>query len=280
MRILFFLSICFLISSCNTPEPVQKTVEAAKRVLGMAFQKTSEVQPSPTPADTAKAFQANAEILNEMIQVVFNQTEIEDQEQFKGLLSSLNQGASLEGIYRGLVMGSRYRLVESKAKAASPLALKFFAIEMAKLQMTMRYPTRFNKDTAKDYPNIEFPDGADATIDFNEPSAEEVTVPQNKKEWMEQILADFIGATPFTLKRVLADEVLKKIDEMKESPGEMAQWYSTLTLALQESKIDFGLELRNKPDHDFHFRYAKTASADRVKWEVLNRYLRILNSMN
>lgn len=247
----------------------------------------TEVKPSPSPTATPNAAEAavkaNAELLTEMYQVTFNKKEIEDQSQFVSLVSSLNQGASLEGIYRGLVMGSRYRVLESKAKAASPNAIKFFAIEMGELQGTMKYPTQFNKETAKQFPSIDFPEGASDTPDsltFGDDNREHADgTKKTQKEITEEILQDFIGATPFTLKRVLAEEVLKKMDEMKDSPLDLPQWYATLVVRLAETGTDFGLPQRNSADFDFHFRFAKTMSVDRVKWEVLNRHLRIINRL-
>ncbi len=280
MRLLSLLLICFLMSSCKMPEPIEKVVEAAKRTVGMAFQIGSKVEPTPMPSSTPMPLKANAELLKEMMVVTFNQEELEDQPQFEALLSSMNQGASLEGIYRGLVMGSRYRLMESKAKAASPNAIKFFALEMADIQMEMKNPTHFTKESAKEYPNIDFPEGPADTIDFTKDAEAPAEKPKTKHDLAETVLENFIGATPYTLKRVLAEEVLKKTDEMKDGSGDIAQWYSSLVVHLADSKVDFGLPQRNAIDYDFHFRFAKTMSLDRVKWEILNRYHRILNSMN
>ena len=217
-----------------------------------------------------------------MFQVTFNKKEIEDPSQFSGFLSSLNQGASLEGIYRGLVMGARYRVTESNAKAASPAAIKFFASEMSELQNGMKNPTVFSKDTAKLFPTIEYPEGTNDSIpdkltfgDTKE--GEKDAAKKDKNQLTAEMLQDFIGATPYTLKRVLAEEALKKMDEMKDSPADLAQWYAGLVVHLSAANTDFGLPQRNSSDFDFHFRFARTMSIDRVKWEVLNRYHRIIN---
>ena len=279
--------------------------------------------PSPSPSAEASAVKANAEILTEMFQVVFQQKEIEDQTLFASLVSTLDQGASLEGIYRGLVMGSRYRVLESKARAASPESIKFFASEMGELQPGMRSPTTFTKDTAKLFPTIDFPEGVEsaggqgagtgqgsdgegkvvealgkdgpdsltfgddskpaANIKPSPTSAPHIAHDQSKKsqkEIVDEMMQDFIGATPFTLKRVLCEEVMEKMDEIKGSPGELAQWYATFVVRMAATGVDFGLAQRNSVDFDFHFRFAKIISFDRLKWEVLNRYQRVLNQLN
>ncbi len=278
MRIkIIFLSL-FMLSACDVPEPLENAIESAKKLMGMAFQQDNKPTPSATPALTPEqaTLKANSEIIAEMIKVTFNEKEIVDQSLFLSLVSSLNQGASLEGVYRGLVMGSHYRVVESKSQAATPDAIKFFASEMAELQSGMKNPTRFIKDTAKQIPNIEYPEG------ISENSNEEIQVPvkMNKSQIAEELLQDFIGATPFTLKRVMAEEILKKFDEMKDSAADMAQWYAGLVVHLSGAHTDYGLPQRNSSDFDFHSRFAKTMSIDRVKWEMLNRYHRIINRLN
>jgi len=264
------------------PEPVEKSIESIKRIVGMAFQKTDMPSPAPTakPENAEAILKANAELLMEMMEVTYVAKDALDVNQYKSLLSSLNQGASLEGIYRGLVMSSRYRVLESKGRAASPLAIKFFALEMADLQMTMRHPTQFNRETAKDFPTIDFPEGGDS-VNADEAAPSEVQ-PQalSRMELTESILQKFIGATTYTLKRVLAEEAMKKMEEMSASRGDLAHWYSALVVHLTEANVDFGLPLRNEPNSGFHFKFAQTVSYDRVLWEVLNRYHRVLNSMN
>jgi len=302
MKIIIAVTTSVLLSACDVPIPLQNLMDSAKNLMGMSpAKKETSPQPGASPAASplsaaAAAMAANSELLTEMFQVTFHQKEIEDQSLFSSLVSSLNQGASLEGIYRGLVMGSRYRVLESKAKAASPDAIKFFATEMGELQAGMKSPSSFTKDTAKQAPTIDYPEGAadsPPSAGANGPDSytfgdtekkEAAPVPQSepsgkrtKKEIASEILDDFIGATPFTLKRVLADEALRKIDELKDSPADLAQWYASLVVRLAETGTDFGLPQRNTTDYDFHFRFARTMSVDRVKWEVLNRYHRVIN---
>jgi hypothetical protein len=231
-------------------------------------------------ADTVLSAEAmskqNSEILSEMFRVVFNQEAVDDKTDFSGLLQSLNQGASLEGIYRGIIAGSRYRALESKGQAASPDELKAFASEMAELQDIMRSPTEFSIVDAKKAPEIVFPDGNIPVI--ASPSSQEVKKKLDKPTRVQELVRIFIGASSFTLKRTLGEEALRKFDEDKSDPGVVAHWYAKLVVRLATSKVDFGLELRNSADFDFHFKFAQKIAIDRVKWEVLNRYHRYLNA--
>ena len=218
----------------------------------------------------------NSEILSEMFRVVFNQDLVEDKTDFSGLLQSLNQGASLEGIYRGIIAGSRYRALESKSQAASPNELKAFAEEMSEIQGIMRSPTEFSIVDAKKAPEITFPDGNIPVI--ASPASQEVKKKLDKGSRVQELIRIFIGASSFTLKRALGEEVLRKFDEDKSDPGVVGHWYAKLVVRMATTKVDFGLELRNRGDFDFHFKFAQKIAIDRVKWEVLNRYHRYLNA--
>ena len=231
--------------------------------------------PSPKPPVPADLARANSEILLEVYQVTYGESDVESREKFGELVNSLNSGASIEGVYRGLVMGNRYRGLEAKGKAASPALLKAFAIEMAELQSKMKEPTHFNAETAKNVPSIEYPDGTDIEV---APMSQEV-VTKDKDQIAKELVVIFLGATPFTLKRTLGDEALKKMDEFKDSPAEMAQWYGQFVIRMCQTKVDFGLPQRNNPDLDFHVLFARNMAVDRVKWEVLNRYHRYLNTI-
>ena len=287
---------------------------------------------SPTPAAvTPPPVKPNADLLTEMFQVVFQKPEIEDKPLFTSLVSSLNQGASLEGIYNGLVLGATYRGMESKGSAAIPAAIKFFVAELSELQVGMKSPTLYNKDMPKLVPTISYPagmhpkaaglpkpkdesipsaakteaiggDGPDS-LSFGEtpkptvklaPSptptpevsvgqssnSEQALVKKTQRENADELFEVFIVATPLTLKRVLCDEVMKKIDEMKDSPDMLAQWYAGFAVRMVPNNIDFGLPLRNSGDFDLQLSFAKTKSIDQLKWEVVNRYQRVLNKLN
>ena len=143
----------------------------------------------------------------------------------------------------------------------------------------MQNPTRFDRENAKAFPSIEYPEG-DESATVTEASPEVDAPKPGRSELIENFLQMFLGATSYTLKRVLAEEALKKMEEMATSRGELAQWYTTLVNRVSASGVDFGLPLRNDPSAEFHFKFAQNSPADRVMWEVLNRYHRILNSLN
>ena len=265
-------------SSCKVPVSFELFKYKQKNLPGEVKDEMSQASdPDSSPSAGALA-KANSELLSEMMKVVFHDDKIQDKSEFGGLTHSLNQGASLEGVYHGVVMGSRYRGLEASAKAASPRVLKVFVLEMVELQSSMRDPTEFQVEDARKAPTIEYPDGSSATPQFGKKKeSQEVTQKKDKNVLASELLQTFIGASEYTLKRVLADEALKKLDELKDSPAELAQWYAQFVLRMCDTHVDFGLELRNKPDFDFHFKFARKMAPDRVKWEVLNRYHRYLN---
>ncbi len=285
MKIAFGLVMMLLITGCDPEAELMSLVKEIKAKIHSATEPplpnevktemaTAESVEKAPPVTAGELAKEHAELLSEMLKVIFDETEIENKNYFGELTRTLNQGASLEGIYRGIIMDSRYRALESKSQAAPPLELKAFAIEMAEIQDTMKNPTIFEAEESKKAPSIDYPDGSDTVTGH---TSQTVNKKKDKAVVREELLQMFIGASSFTLKRLLGDEALKKIDEMKDDTGELAQWYAKLVIRLAQSKIDFGLELRNKPDFDLHFRFAQRMSLDRVRWEVLNRYHRYLN---
>jgi hypothetical protein len=263
------ISICLLfLLGCEVPAVLKARLPLVA---------TPPAEPSPA-SGAATLAKANAELLSEMMKVVFHQSKIEDPSEFGALVHSLNQGASLEGIYRGLVMGNRYRSLESEGKAAAPKVLKIFLTELAEMQTSMKNPTVFEQDSSNRVLTIEYPDAVQPNSkSFVKRNDQEVKAKKDRNALMQEYLEIFIGASPFTLKRILAEEGLKRVDELKDAPGELGQWYAQWVLQMAGLNVDFGLEQRRKPDFDFHFNFAQKMAPDRVKWEVLNRVHRILN---
>jgi hypothetical protein len=288
-----FLLAAVLIAAlpaCTMPD-LQEFIGAVNRTVGFELFKykkktlpddvkdemAAASDPHQSPGQSALA-KANSELLAEMMKVVFHSDQVQDRSEYGGLTHSLNQGASLEGIYRGIVMGSRYRGMENGSSSASPKVLKAFVLEMVDLQATMKNPTEFQIEEAKKAPTIEYPDGEPAHHGVgSKQDTQEVKQKKERTVAINELLHIFIGASQYTLKRVLADEGMKKLDELKDAPGELAQWYAKFVLHMCGTGVDFGLELRNRPDFDFHFKFAQRMAPDRVKWEVVNRYHRYLN---
>jgi hypothetical protein len=251
-----------------------KPLSELKRLLGL------NSMPSPVPApveirimDPSKG---RREILAEMFRVVFDTREVADDEFFEGLLSSLHQGASIEGVYRGLIRGQRYRSLEIGSMGADPSQVRFFASEISLLQDSMREPTRFDTKESRGVPTIEYPE-EDSSIGSS-PAQE--PKPRLKKEDLEKaLLQDFAGSSHYTLKRILGDEALRKIEELKGSRADLSRWYASTVLRLQKTGVDFGIPLRNSGDFGMHLRFAENMPLDRVIWEVLNRYHRCINAL-
>lgn len=82
--------------------------------------------PSLTDSEKSKR---NAELLQEMIRVI-QMGEPENAEMFGGLVNSLNQDASIEGTYNGLIHNHVYRRKEESSGPASNEALKIFVDQL------------------------------------------------------------------------------------------------------------------------------------------------------
>lgn len=285
MRFSLILLLSLTSLGCDPLDPQSVILEiktklgvAPKPVLPAEVKEEINSQNEPSkPANASELAKENSELLSEMMKVVFNEEEIEDKSGFGTLAHTLNQGASLEGIYEGIVMGSRYRALETKSQAASPSELKAFAIEMADLQLSMKNPSTYEASSAKKAPSIQYPDGSSVDVPTATVGTQVVEKKKDRMALQTELLETFIGASGYTLKRTLSEEALKKLDEMKSDSGELAQWYAHFVLRMCDTKVDFGLALRNKADFDFHFKFAQKLALDRVKWEVLNRYHRYLN---
>jgi hypothetical protein len=240
----------------------------------------------PTQAQVEKENRSNAELLHEVFRVVLLREPATPGE-FGTLLGSLNQGASFEGIYNGMTHSDSYRSLEQQNLGATPEALKAFSNEMETLQAEMNQPTRFTPQSAKplqkavelgmiaeDDSDDSDPSPAVSAVDFTSPK---INAPKNFNVSAEQISQSFVGASVFTLKRVLGDEALKLIDEKKASPDTLSRWYSKWVVHMASLHVDFGLALRNKSDEKFHFEWAEAAPEDSLIWEVLNRLHRVIN---
>jgi hypothetical protein len=240
--------------------------------------------PQAEPANPAANLnRANDEILSEMFQVTFfaERQEIEARE-FAELSQSLKQGASLEGVYRGLISSSRYRTLESQGGAATPEVLKAFALELARVREGAKDLSRYSGKDAAQVPEVSFPDESDSGVEVK---TFPLVTPQAEKrlpveEDAAELARTFVGASVFTLKRVLCEAALSRIDELGGSHDQVAQWYAKLANRLAAAHVDFGLSQRNSSDSDFHFSWAMKASDERIKWEVLNRYHRYLNALS
>lgn len=236
-----------------------------------------------SPSDAARISRENAELLREIHLVVF-QREPKNKAEFGSLVDSLNQGASLEGIYNGFTHSADYRRLEMANPGASPKALTIFGKELDRLEKELPEPTPFDSSWALPLPlpvqpglpeaDAQAPADIPAEVDF---SAAGQTAPEKYSKL-------FVGASIYTLKRVLGDHALKVLaHHASDRDGyreKAALWYSRWVSQMAAYKMDFGLPQRNQTDEAFHYEWALKAPEDRLRWEVLNRVHRVLNAAN
>ncbi len=261
--------------------------------------------------DASAQSKINAELLQEMYRIVLIR-EPKDRSEFGSLVDTLNQGASFEGLYNGFTHSADYRQMEHANPGASPDALKVFASELAELEAELPEPTEFTEKSALPLaaavqPGMEGggggqpaaaqgPEGV-STLEFGKkeeappapvaaapPAADAMTPaspkPFDKAAAEQRYLQIFIGASIYTMKRVLGDSALRVMEVKREYTEKFALWYGKWVLRICGRNVDFGLGLRNKADEQFHYKWALAAAPDRLQWEVLNRLHRVLNDAN
>ena len=163
-----------------------------------------------------------------------------DARQFNEWMNVLTQGASIEGVYRGLTLSDQYRALERGV--VSKGARLFFAAEAAYLKKR---------------------------ID-----------PKLRQDQLEAEIAKASEkASLFTLKRVLGEKVLEAVELNKSDRAAMAQLYSDLVMRWFIVDVDFGVHQRNSRDRDFHLDWARKNSRGRIQWELLNRLHRVMNHL-
>jgi len=232
-------------------------------------------------ADPATRAKANAELLHEMFYVVF-QREPRDRSEFGSYVDTLNQGASLEGVYNGFTHSSIYRKLEVAHAGASVEALRIFGEELEELEAVLPVRTHFDEKSAQPLAAPVMPTGIDADDDAV-PEGKELVFGKTADERTgpaARYASTFVGSSVFTLKRVLGDEAMKALAALKEDRAKEAAWYARWVVRLCARNVDFGLALRNKPDEPLHLKWVATVSDDQLLWEVLNRLHRLLNEAN
>lgn len=279
------LCLLVLLVGCQFPrDPLQ---DLWNKLLGRigGIEGTKRSEPSEKGSEqsvpliqegAALASRAHAEILQEMLKVVFLE-EVQDRSTFGSLVDSLNQGGTLEGIYNGLVHSTRYASLERDSKGASATALERFTTEMAWLVREFESPTTFDLladpvraiATSAVAPTLRQEDPL--LLKWHDPDPENVA--SLKKFYGEA----FVGRSLYLLKRILGDEALKVVETRKGNAVGLATWYSHWVAHIQSYGVDLGLAARKNPDREFHYQWALKAGYDRVIWEILNRLHRVLN---
>lgn len=244
---------------------------------------------SLAPSEAAAKAKENSELLQEMFRDVFNR-DPQDRGEFGTLLDTLNQGASLKGIYNGLTHSSNYRTMETANPGATPDALIFFSGELAHTEALLSAPTEFGQNAAQPLSAPVQPEdtgtgevqygGSPSPSPSASGSSSATADPQVVDRLERKYMTDFADASIFTMKRVLSDEMLRLVDEKGRDPKQLQAWYGEWVVRMAGKGVDFGVPLRNKPDLVFHTQWAATADSDHLKWEVLNRIHRVLNARN
>lgn len=227
-------------------------------------------------SDKAKQAKANAQIMYEMYRVVLLR-DPKDTTKFGSLVDSLNQGASLEGVYNGLAHSSLYRELETEHQGATEQALKVFADELSFLAFQFKkIPTFSEKDTRPlALPTEVGVDAIPNEVIFQKPQA----LPKSEQEYSARLIKLFQGASYFTLKRVLSDEILKLVDEKKADKEGLIIWYLHWIDRVKAYGVGFGLKERDSADLEFHRNWANKTTTDKIRWEILNRVHRLINHM-
>lgn len=166
----------------------------------------------------------------------------------------LEQGSSVEGLYRGLLLSGEYLYMETKKKKAKKNTLSFFAREMARITLGI--------DCRK------LAEGEGIIKDL------QATELKRKVDSLQRKASNF---NFFTLKRILSEHILDEMSKLREDREKLAFWYADLISCWASLGIDFGLEERNKKDFNFHFTWSKRNSLGRMQWEVLTRFHRVIN---
>ena len=275
------------------PDIKDRISGAVDTLLGRSTQEKSDTQGdgkgSAEDAKKAELAKRNAQLLNEMIHVITMKPPA-DKGLFGSLVDSLNQGASFEGMYNGMVYSRDYRKLEHSHTSATPTAVQVFAREMAAVAMELPSPPKFTATEAKPLEAPQRPTGYE-----NEEEPGELVFGEEKEDAVARAVRDFNpdqgkleaeyaevfkDSSIFTMKRVLGTEVLRMVDLKLKDRKKLADWYSAWVVHMLEHKVDFGLDLRNRSEAEFHQKWAMNVDGDVLKWEILNRLHRVLNAAN
>jgi hypothetical protein len=179
-------------------------------------------------------------LVTEMLEQIYARP-IKDKSVAAGWANVLSQRASIEGVYRGLILSSDYLALES-GKPSDLKALRFFGNEMAMLD----YPAATEEDS-------------------------------RVKDASARYVKDSMRLPIYTLKREMGDRILREANQRKADPEKLAAWYSGIATRWAKYNVNFGLPQRNQKDEAFHFKWAKENTLGMIQWELLNKAHRILN---
>lgn len=294
------LSLVLLSSGCNFEQQAKQLLVKSVRFLQGKSKSDSNPSPIPQagdqeglipqqPRETDEAYrkrqrrhQANSQLLREVYSVVFLK-EPKNKATFGNYLDSMNQGASLEGIYNGFTHSSVWRELERNHPGAPAHAIDTFGKALALIELSKAKIRQFGMDDTKPLAEVVAPSyrstpGAESEDSSSgESSTTGSTAKPSQEELASRYSQQFIGASLFTLKRILGDEALVLVNEKSNYKENLALWYSKWVVQMSRFNVNYGLSQRNLADEKFHYNWALKADTDRVVWEVLNRVHRVLN---
>jgi len=282
-----FLQACSLPLPAWFPLPLKKFVTEVLSVKDLNAPPpvvTSEEVDGKLPPNSVTV---NQKILDEMVRVVFLREPLSSKE-FAGLLDVLNQGASFEGVYNGLVHSVEYRQLEEKGKPVLPATLSRFSEEWTLLQIEIppQERTVLSDLLALPLAPIESPQEGDssdtsgASDSKGAPPAPEpsyASKDDERRSIQRKTEETFLRSNVLTMKRVIGSEVFKVFNTKRSDRNQLADWYAKWCSRTSELGVDFSYPQRNDSDVDFHREWAWNASTDRLQWEVLYRLHRLLN---
>lgn len=246
--------------------------------LGVSTSACSSEKADSLESPRARASRANGELFSEMVRVVFQQEKLSNTELYASYVTSLNSGASLEGVYNGLAHSSIFRARETAVRDLNVNSLRFLTQELARIQSELKDPILISSDSAKPLPKVDFPTGVPQQVLHHQKKIEK---PSSVDELFVKYEKIFTRASPFTLARVVTDAHLRRISLMSDL--ELGRWYGEFCHRFSEVGVSFGLELRNKGEKEFHEEWFKAnlknlgtdMARDRLVWEVVNRIHRV-----
>ena len=192
----------------------------------------------------------NRRFIKDIYREVFARS-LHDKLIYENWMNVLTQGASVEGVYRGLVLSVEYQKME---KGRVPrAALDFFAEEVVRLQYE-KFEKRYQNRTGKKLVPIEI-------------------IKLGKKELMKQ----YAGAPLFSLKRVLGEAMLSRLSALQEDRDARSRWYAEIVSRWSNLGVEFNYVTRNSKNYKLHKDWAHWNSLGRIQWEILYRVHCIMN---
>ncbi len=253
-KILFF---CFLISvlGCN-PRP-QSTAPVAQ------------------PKSFELSVDSKTRLLKEIYDVVFQTADIPSdiypkqfQGQFQSHVQAVQQGASLMGLYNGLVHSAMYRIIETKTPPASNRTLALFSEEVSYL---ISEGEVLEASAARTLPTM-------MGYDELEGVTQKSRVADIALKDAAAVEKKFTKLSVYTLKRVWSDLLLSRLYKLENSATSRAEWFADFAVRTSKRGVSFGLKARDSTEKEFFKKWAESAPQDLIYWEVLNRAHRLLNA--